>query len=86
MWQAGVEAMVFGINGFGNNVNNLLFAINRNTLAMNTAIQRLSTGLRINSGKDDPSGLIAVQQLESEIKAIDAAAENSRRADSSPRR
>jgi flagellin len=49
---------------------------------MNTAIRRLSTGLRINSGQDDPSGLIAVQQLDAEIKAIDAAAENARRADS----
>ncbi len=62
-------------------MQNLLSAINRNTLMMNTAIQRLSTGLRINAGKDDPAGLIAVKQLEAEIKAVDTASANASRAD-----
>ncbi len=37
-----------------------------------TAIQRLSTGLRINSAADDPSGLIAATSLKSDINTLDA--------------
>ncbi|HOA73511.1 MAG TPA: flagellin [Phycisphaerae bacterium] len=52
-----------------------------NNTAMNTALERLSTGLRINKGKDDPAGLIASETLRGELKAINAAIENARRAD-----
>jgi flagellin len=48
--------------------------------ALNTTLQRLSTGLRINSGADDPSGLIASQQLKAEISGITQAVSNSQRA------
>ena len=48
--------------------------------ALNTTLQRLSTGLRINSGADDPSGLIASQQLKAEIAGITQAVSNSQRA------
>ena len=34
-------------------------------IALHTSLQRLSTGLRINSGADDPAGLIASQDLQS---------------------
>jgi flagellin len=37
-----------------------------------TSIQRLSTGLRINSAKDDPSGLIAATELSSNISQLAA--------------
>ena len=47
---------------------------------MNTTLQRLSTGLRINSGADDPAGLIASQSLKSEIAGINQAVDNSARA------
>jgi flagellin len=47
---------------------------------LNTALQRLSTGLRINSGADDPAGLIASQDLESEIGGIQQAVNNSSQA------
>ena len=48
--------------------------------ALSTTLQRLSTGLRINSGADDPSGLIASQQLKAEIAGITQAVSNSQRA------
>lgn len=48
--------------------------------SLGTALTRLSTGLRINSGKDDPAGLIASQQLGSEINSIGQSIKNSQRA------
>jgi flagellin len=47
---------------------------------LNTALQRLSTGLRINSGADDPAGLIASNSLESEIAGLNQAVSNSQTA------
>ncbi|MFT3785339.1 MAG: flagellin [Tepidisphaeraceae bacterium] len=43
-------------------------------------LNRLSTGLRINRGADDPAGLIASEQLRSEITGINQAISNSQRA------
>jgi len=40
----------------------------------------LSTGLRINSGKDDPAGLIASESLRSDITSINKALTNTQRA------
>jgi flagellin len=45
-------------------------------------LQRLSTGLRINRGADDPAGLIVSERLRSEIKGIGQAIDNSERASS----
>jgi flagellin len=53
-------------------------AFNQTDLA--TRLERLSTGLRINRGKDDPAGLIASETLRSEIRGIEQAIENSQRA------
>lgn len=47
---------------------------------LNTALTRLSTGLKINSGKDNPSGLIASETLRSQISAIEQSIKNSNRA------
>lgn len=47
---------------------------------LTTSLQRLSTGLRINSGSDDPAGLIASETLRAEQKAIAAAQTNIARA------
>jgi flagellin len=47
---------------------------------LNTSLQRLSTGLRINSGADDPAGLIASQDLQAEIGGIQQAINNSSQA------
>jgi flagellin len=47
---------------------------------MNETLQRLSTGLKINRGADDPAGLIASEGLRSEISGINQAIDNSSRA------
>ncbi len=57
-----------------------LAQLRRNNLDLNTRLERLSTGLRINRGKDDPAGLIASETLRNEIRAIDQAIDNSNRA------
>ena len=45
------------------------------------SLERLSTGLRINRGKDDPAGLIASQRLDAEAKSLNQAIANANRAD-----
>ncbi len=52
-----------------------------NNQSLSKSLERLSTGLKINRGKDDPAGLIASEALRSEMKAINAAIDNSERAD-----
>ena len=37
------------------------FSLTRNMGSLGETLTRLSTGLKINSGKDDPAGLIASQ-------------------------
>ncbi|MFM7132804.1 MAG: flagellin [Planctomycetota bacterium] len=46
-----------------------------------SSLQRLSTGLRINRGADDPAGLIASENLRAEKTAINSAISNSQRAE-----
>lgn len=52
----------------------------RSQSALQVSLQRLSTGLRINVGKDDPAGLIASEILRSDITSIERAITNSERA------
>ncbi len=54
--------------------------LNTNQSDLSTRLERLSSGLRINRGKDDPAGLIASENLRAEISGINAALENSTRA------
>ena len=61
-----------------------LFA--QNTLArtndqLNTAMSRLSSGLRINSAADDPAGLIASEVLRADMTGVSQAITNTDRAD-----
>jgi flagellin-like hook-associated protein FlgL len=48
--------------------------------ALQTSLERLSTGFRINSGKDDPAGLIASEMLRSDMTGIKKAVQNTERA------
>ena len=48
---------------------------------LNKSLQRLSTGLAINRGADDPAGLIASENLRSEKAAISSAINNAERAE-----
>src|SRR3954465_8954416 len=54
--------------------------LNKNNQSLNTSLQRLSTGLRINSGADDPAGLIASENLKAEQTGISTAIDNANRA------
>ncbi len=54
--------------------------LNRSNNELQTALTRLSTGLRINSGKDDPAGLIASEVLRSDITSVNKAITNTERA------
>jgi flagellin len=55
--------------------------LGRSNSALEQALTRLSTGLRINTGKDDPAGLIASENLRSDITSIRKAISNTERAD-----
>src|ERR1700748_895803 len=52
----------------------------QNNDQLNTSLERLSTGLKINSGADDPAGLIASKALDSEKTGIQSAIGNATRA------
>src|SRR3954471_12208458 len=54
--------------------------LTRNNDELATRLQRLSTGLKINTGKDAPAALIASETLRSEINGIHQAIDNSTRA------
>ena len=70
-----------------------MFSINTNTAAMgalyslgntdnslSTSIERLSTGMRINTAADDPSGLVISQKFDAQLNGIAAAINNSQNA------
>jgi flagellin len=48
--------------------------------SLSTSLERLSSGMKINRGADDPAGLIASETLRSEIAGITQAIDNSTRA------
>ncbi|HVT89725.1 MAG TPA: flagellin [Tepidisphaeraceae bacterium] len=52
----------------------------KNNSDLNQSLQRLSTGLKINSGADNPAGLIASENLRSEQAGITQAIDNANRA------
>ena len=51
-------------------------AITRNDRAMTTAMERLSTGLRINSASDDAAGLAIASRMRSQVDGLEQAARN----------
>ncbi len=65
------------------NVSSLLGqrVLGQQNRSLNTSLERLSTGLRINRGADDPAGLIASESLRSEKASITAAISNAERAE-----
>jgi flagellin len=61
--------------------NNLLanqasLNLNRNQAALGTAVDRLSSGLRINTAADDPSGLAIAESLQAQVNGFDQGAQN----------
>ena len=65
------------------NVSSLLAQriLGQNNQDLTKSLERLSTGLAINRGGDNPAGLIASENLRSELASIDAAIGNAERAD-----
>ena len=65
------------------NVSSLIAqnVLGRNNKSLGVALERLSTGLRINRGKDDPAGLIASETLRAEKAGLNAAIGNAERSE-----
>lgn len=66
-------ALVINTNVMSLNAQRNVSATN-NSLA--TSLQRLSTGLRINSAKDDAAGLFTVERMTADIRGLNQAARN----------
>ena len=66
------------------NVNTLklLNILNQNSASQSSTLQQLTTGKRINAGKDDPAGLIALESLNAELTAVNTSLTNNQRTDS----
>jgi flagellin len=64
------------------NVSSLIAqrVLRKNNDSVNKSLERLSTGLRINKGADDPAGLIASENLRLEKAGISQAIDNAERA------
>src|SRR4026208_1015299 len=68
--------MSFRVN---TNVNamNALRNVGQTGMGLSASINKLSTGLRINSAADDPAGLIISENFRTQIAGIDQAMRNS---------
>ncbi len=69
-----------GIGGLSiaNNLlsNSVQLNLNSNQKALQTAVTRLSSGLRINTSADDPSGLAIAEKLQAQVNGFDQATRN----------
>lgn len=54
--------------------------LNRSGSELQVRLERLSTGIRINRGKDDPAGLIVSERIATDLKGIEQAIRNGERA------
>ncbi len=50
--------------------------INASQSALNTSLQRLSSGLRVNSAKDDAAGLAIAERMSAQVRGLGVAARN----------
>ncbi len=71
-----------GLTVTNTNTLSLLNILNRNSEAQSTTFKQLTTGKRINSGKDDPAGLIALENLNAELTAVNVSLSNNQRTNS----
>jgi flagellin len=56
--------------------NSVSLNLDKNQSALQTSVTRLSSGLRINTAADDPSGLAISQTLQSQVNGFDQAVSN----------
>ncbi len=64
------------------NTLQLLNIVNRTSTNQSKLLTQLSTGSKINSAADNPAGLIAMENFDAQITAINASLDNNQRADS----
>jgi flagellin len=68
------------MSGFSINTNQMSMNAQRNTglnsASMSTTLQRLSSGLRINSAKDDAAGLAIAVRMDTQIRGMNVAIRN----------
>lgn len=55
---------------------NAQLSLNKTSLGLSTSMERLSSGLRINSAKDDAAGLAITDKMTSQIRGMTVAARN----------
>ena len=60
----------------GSAIGFALTALKRSSNLMNEAMERLSTGQRINSASDDAAGLAIASRMTSQIRGLDTAVRN----------
>lgn len=75
----GVTVMAITITN--TNTLTLLNILNQHSESQATTFKQLTTGKRINAGKDDPAGLIALQGLNAELRAVETSLVNNQRSD-----
>jgi flagellin len=63
------------------NTLQLLNIVNKTSARQSNLLTQLSTGSRINKASDNPAGLIAMENFNAELTAVNAALENNQRAD-----
>jgi flagellin len=70
------------MSAINTNVSSLVAqnALGKNNASLQTSLTRLSTGLKINTGEDDPSGLIAANNLKDQQAGINQAISNAQQA------
>jgi len=73
----GERAVASGLSIANNLLANAVSVnLDRNQSALQTSVTRLSSGLRINTAADDPSGLAIAQSLQSQVNGFDQAVQN----------
>jgi len=68
--------------GGNSTVFRMLAALNQIDASRASTMTRLATGQRINRASDDPAGLVALNAMNSELAAVNAAIDNDRRSES----
>ena len=70
---SGIGGLSIANNLLANQAN---LNLNINQQALGTAVDRLSSGLRINTAADDPSGLAIAESLQAQVNGFDQGAQN----------
>jgi len=67
------------MSGINTNINsiNAQRSLSRTQLTLSTAMERLSSGLRVNSAKDDAAGLAIAERMDAQTRGMNVAIRNS---------